>query len=102
MEAREMLSKVNDISNKLKVLLKANDEETIATVIHEINIEISEVEKEIELKDFVTSLKHIITIFSNNPNDDDVKNRSFLRLLSIISNERSRIIEKYMLCSEPE
>lgn len=101
MEAREMLFKVNEISNSIKDLLKANGKDEIAIIIKDISSEVNKIEKEEEFKNFVENVKKIITVFDLNPNED-VKRESFLRLLSIISNERSRIIEKYMLCSEPE
>lgn len=101
MEAREIINDINYLSCKLKDLLKQNTQEENDIIIKDVNEKIIQLESEPELNDFVNNIKNIITVLNNNP-DDDIKSKSFLNLLSIISKERSRLIEKYTFCSEPE
>lgn len=100
MDAREILYRVNNISYMLKDLFEAKDKTEIEEKLNVIRSEMEILEKITELKKFSSNLKDLISIFKEDPFNEDNRNKSFLRLLSIISEERSKIIETY--CSEPE
>lgn len=102
MDALEIMHNVNDISNNLLVLFEKKEQKDIKLTIKEINKKLDAAEKSTELSKFVADTRKLISIFEDIPVDETKKSESFLNLISLISTERSKIIEKFSFCSEPE
>lgn len=102
MDAIEMVSYVKDISNNILELFEKKERDAINNKVEEIKEKLELMEKIEELSSFVNNTRRLISIFEDYPVDENKRSESFLRLISMISSEKSRIIEKYSFCSEPE
>lgn len=94
MRPNELIANVNLISYKVLKLMEENNKTELVEKIFQLNKELKLLEKSEELRTFVSNVKDLLSAFENNPFDGDMKNKSILRLLSIVSSERSKIIEE--------
>ena len=102
MNPRETLLKAKELYDLVMELITLTDNEEIQKKNEIITDKINEIHQNDELKEFVDSIKSILKVFNLNPLDECNRHKSFFNLLSLMSAQRSKIIEKYGFCSEPE
>ena len=102
MDARETLLKSKELYDLVMELITLTDNEEFEKKTEIITDKINKIHQNDELKEFADSIKSILKVFKLNPLDDYNRHKSFLNLLSLMSSQRSKIIEKYGFCSEPE
>lgn len=102
MDAREVLAKAKELNDLVMELIYLTNKEEIERSTEIINKKIEEVSQHAELDEFTDCIKNILKVYNSNPLDEKTRHKSFLNLLSLMSYQRSKIIEKYCFCSEPE
>lgn len=102
MNSNELIKNVNVVSNQVIGLMKETQKEKIKKDIVHIGDELYFLKQFTELKEFVKNVEQLLRVLEVNKIDEDVKNKSILRLLSIISTEKAKVIDKYKLCEDLE
>ena len=102
MTPRETLLKAKELYDLVMELITLKDKEDIEKKTEAINQKIDEIHQNEELIEFADNVKNIIKVFNSDPLDEKNKHKSFLNLLSLMWSQRSKIIEKYAFCSEPD
>lgn len=102
MDAQETLLKSKELYDLVMEIITLTNTEEIEKKSEILTDKIEEIYQNEELKEFADSIKNILKVFNSNPIDENNRHKSFLNLLSLMSAQRSKIIEKYSFCSEPE
>ena len=102
MNPREILLKAKELYDLVMELITLKEKEDIEKKTEAINQMIDEIHQNEDLKEFAENIQNIIKVFNSNPLDEKNKHKSFLNLLSLMSSQRSKIINKYTFCSEPD
>lgn len=97
----EIVSIINEISTKVQDLLSQRNKKDLIEKAGQLDVMLSLYSDISEMSRFINSVKLLTNTFLDNPSATN-SDKSFLKLLSIISTEKSKIIEKYGLSSEPE
>ena len=102
MDAQETLLKSKVLYDLVMEIITLTNTEEIEKKSEILTDKIEEIYQNEELKEFADSIKNILKVFNSNPIDENNRHKSFLNLLSLMSAQRWKIIEKYSFCSEPE
>lgn len=97
METNKIISYVEEISNNITELLSCNSEETIKRISKKIKEKIEKYKEIEDLSVIIENTIKLLSIFELNSDNEEIKNQSYLYLMSIISSEKKRIMEKYKL-----
>lgn len=102
MDAIEMINFVDSISSEMMEILSIKSKEDLENCLNKLRGELKSHEDCEELKEFISKSNDLLSILEGGHYNDNVKKESFLHIVSLVSAERSKIIEKYTLCSEPD
>lgn len=102
MEAIEMMNFVNSASIEMMEMLSIKSKNDFENCLNKLRGELKSRENCEELKEFISKSNDLLSILEGGEYSDNVKKESFLHIVSLLSEERSKIIEKYTLCSEPD
>lgn len=102
MDAIEMMNFVNSVSSGMMEVLSIKSKSEFDIYLEKLRNKLKSHEDCEELKEFISKSNDLLSILEGGHYSDNKKKESFLHIVSLISEERSKIIEKYTLCSEPD
>lgn|SRR5574344_789027 len=95
MYAKDAMDIVLSIYDDVGLMLKETDFEKVKQRASEIDMKIDEEKNIPELSDFMESVSKLNKCFTANPTSESIRRESLLNLLSAISEQKSRIVERY-------
>lgn len=100
MDTIEMMNFVNSVSLEMMEMLSIKSGKDFENCLNKIRGELKFHEECEELKEFISKSNDLLSILEGGHYSANVKKESFLHIAFMVSEERSKIVEKYSLCSE--